>query len=195
MRMPFAALERWEEALETVAERARRVSVALERHGVPYQVVGGIAVAAWVSRVDPEAVRGTRDVDIVIRRADIERAKVAMHEAGFKFRHVLGIDMFVDIVKPSVRGGVHLLFESETVRPGDPAPVPLIPGDPPRSDEGFAIVPLDGLVCMKLTSYRRKDQVHLEDLLDLELITPEIEATLPPELQARLQHLKDTPNG
>ncbi len=54
------------------------------------------AVAAWVSRVDEAAVRNTQDVDILIQRADLERAKEAMAVAGFVFRHVRGIDMFLD---------------------------------------------------------------------------------------------------
>ena len=48
---------------------------------------------------------------------------------------------------------------------------------------------------MKLTSFRRKDQVHLLDLLGVGLITPEIESSLPRDLMARLQELKDNPDG
>ena len=42
---------------------------------LPYAVVGGNAVAAWVSRVDQAAVRNTQDVDIVLRRADLAAAR------------------------------------------------------------------------------------------------------------------------
>lgn len=195
MRMPYAALERYELALETIAQRVRRAASALERHGVPYQVVGGLAVASWVARVDPEAVRGTRDVDIAIRRSDLERAKVAMEEAGFRFREVLGIAMFVDPVKPTVRGGVHLIFENEKVRKEYAHPVPPILENPPRSEQDYAIVPLESLVRMKLTSFRLKDRVHLLDLMGIGLITPEIENTLPPDLLARLRELQQNPEG
>jgi hypothetical protein len=195
MRMPYAALERYEEALETIAKRVKRAASALEKHGVSYAVVGGNAVAAWVSRVDPEAVRGTRDVDIAIRRRDLDRATEAMAEAGFRFREVLGIAMFVDAVKPTVKGGVHLVFSEEKVRPEYAHAVPLIPESPPRSLENYAVIPLESLVAMKLTSYRDKDRTHVRDMLEVGLITPEIEQTLPPDLMARLQELKDTPNG
>jgi hypothetical protein len=195
MRMPFATLERYEEALETISQRVRRAAAALEKHNVPYAVIGGNAVAAWVSRVDPEAVRGTRDVDITIRRADLLRATEAMAEAGFQFRQVLGIPMFVDAVKPTVKGGVYLVFADEKVRPTDLHAVPSIPDAPPRSLEDYAVVPLESLVRMKLTSFRRKDQVHVLDMLELGMITPEIERTLPPDLMARLQELKDNPDG
>jgi hypothetical protein len=48
---------------------------------------------------------------------------------------------------------------------------------------------------MKLTSFRLKDRVHVLDMLELGLITPEIERTLPSDLMSRLQELKDNPNG
>ncbi len=158
-------------------------------------MIGGLAVAAWVSRVDPEAVRATRDVDLLIRRQDLGRAKAALEEAGFRFRQVLGLPMFVDQVKPSARSGVHLVFENEKFRPVDVHPVPAMAEDPPRAPDGYRVTPLESLVRMKLISFRRKDQVHLEDLLDVQLITPEIEKTLPPDLLARLEELKRTPEG
>ena len=44
-------------AVGKVRERLSRAVAALEAAGVPYAVVGGNAVAAWVSRVDEAAVR------------------------------------------------------------------------------------------------------------------------------------------
>ena len=195
MQATFADLERYEKILESLAERVRRATAALEKHSVPYAVIGGNAVAAWVMQIDPEAVRNTRDVDIAIRRADLDRATEAMAEAGFKFRQVLGIAMFVDAVKPTVKGGVHLVFSTEKVRPEYNHAVPVIPENPPRSMDGYAIIPLESLLAMKLTSFRDKDRTHVRDMLEVGLITPEIEASLPPDLMARLQQLKDDPNG
>lgn len=189
------SLARFEEAVETIAERVRRVTSALEHRGVPYQVVGGLAVAAWVARVDPEAVRVTRDVDVVIRRSDLERAKQALEEIGFEFRQVVGVAMFVDRAKPRVRGGIHLVFENEKVRKEYAHPVPALAGDPPRSQEGFRIAPVESLVCMKLTSFRDKDRVHLRDMLEVGLISPEVESKLPPDLQERLRQLKGSPES
>lgn len=190
MRMPFAALERFEEAVETIAERVRRVTAALEGHGVPHEVVGGVAVAAWVAKADPEAVRATRDVDLVIRRRDLDRARQALEQSGFAFREVLGIPMFVDRQKPRVRGGIHLLYENEKVLPEYVHPVPSLADEPSRALEGFRIAPLESLVMMKLTSFRLKDRVHLQDLIELSLVTSEIEARLPDDLRERLRTLK-----
>ena len=88
--------ERMIGAVEKVRDRLLRATAALERAGVPYAVAGGNAVAAWVSRVDEAAVRNTQDVDILLRRADLEAAKQALEAAGFSYRHSSSIDMFLD---------------------------------------------------------------------------------------------------
>jgi hypothetical protein len=43
---------------------------------------------------------------------------------------------------------------------------------------------------MKLTSYRLKDQVHIQDLDAVGLITPEMEAELREKLRARLSQIR-----
>src|SRR3990172_6920507 len=90
------SLERMERAVEKVRERLERATAALESAGVPYAVVGGNAVAAWVSRVDESAVRNSQDVDILLRRDDLDAAAAAMAKAGFVRRHAADIDMFLD---------------------------------------------------------------------------------------------------
>lgn len=57
--------ERMIGAVEKVRSRLLRAAAALEAAGVPYAVVDGNAVAAWVSRVDESAVRNTQDVDLL----------------------------------------------------------------------------------------------------------------------------------
>ena len=54
------------EAVEKVRRRLLRAATALAEARVPYAVVGGNAVAAWVSRADEAAVRNTRDVDLLL---------------------------------------------------------------------------------------------------------------------------------
>jgi len=44
---------------------------------------------------------------------------------------------------------------------------------------------------MKLTSFRAKDETHIKDLDEAGLITPEIEASLPPELKERLSRARE----
>src|SRR5947207_1702712 len=88
--------ERMIRAVEKVRDRLLRASAALEKAGIPYAVVGGNAVASWVSSVDEAAVRNTQDVDLLLRRSDLDAATAALAPAGFVRRHVAGIDLFLD---------------------------------------------------------------------------------------------------
>jgi hypothetical protein len=48
---------------------------------------------------------------------------------------------------------------------------------------------------MKLNSFRRKDQTHLMDMLEIGLIDSTWPSRFSPLLAARLQELIDDPNG
>lgn len=185
--------ERMIRAVEKVRERLLRAAATLEAAGVPYAVVGGNAVAAWVSRVDESLVRNTRDVDVIIRRADFEAAKTAMTAAGFLYRHSAGLDMFLDGPGTKAGDAVHVLMAGERVRPTDPVPVPDVDDSEPAT--GFRVVDLPSLVRMKLVAYRDKDRVHIRDLIGVGLIDESWPARYPPELAGRLQALLDDPNG
>ncbi len=185
--------ERMIRAVEKVRERLLRATAALEGAGVPYAVIGGHAVAAWVSRVDEAAVRNTQDVDLVIRRGDMEAAKVALEAAGFIYRHVKSIDMFLDGPNAKARDAVHIIHAGEKVRPDDPAPAADV--DESERTEAFRVVTLEALVRMKLTSYRLKDRMHLIDMLDVGLIDASWVSRLDEPLAGRLQELLDNPEG
>ena len=112
----------WERALmaaEKVKERLRRATRALDAAGVPYAVVGGNAVAEWVGRIDEDAVRNTRDVDILIRRPDFPAARACLEAVGFIYYELLDIDTFIDGPQGKPSGGIHLLYAGEKVRRDD----------------------------------------------------------------------------
>src|SRR5256886_13235186 len=88
-------LDRMVQAVERVRDRLLRVVAALEAAKVPYAVAGGNAVAAWVATVDPAAVRNTQDVDVLLRRIDLDAAARALESAGVFPRHVAGGDGFL----------------------------------------------------------------------------------------------------
>src|SRR5436309_10083329 len=186
-------------AVEKVRNRLLRATQALEQARVPYAVAGGNAVAGWVARVDEAAVRNTRDVDILLRRADLERARRALEAAGFVYRRVSslgqpgGLDLFLDGPNASARDAVHVLFAQERIRPDSPAPSP----DVTESEAGdqFRLVSLQGLVRMKLTAFRDRDRTHLRDLLDVGLIDASWLEQLEPELRRRLRLILDSPEG
>jgi hypothetical protein len=188
-----ALLQRMVRAVEKVRERMVRAAEALAAARIPYAVAGGNAVAAWVATVDEAAIRNTQGVDIILRREDLEGAKAALAGAGFVFRHVKSIDMFLDGPDAKARDAVHVLYAGEKVRSEDAQGVPQI-RDVFVKDR-VAFVPLDDIVRMKLTSFRDKDRTHLRDFLDVGLIDHSWPQRLPPELASRLQELLDTPDG
>jgi Uncharacterised nucleotidyltransferase len=180
-------------AVEKVRARLDRAVAALEAAGIPYAVAGGNAVAAWVSRIDEAAVRNTQDVDILLRREDLDRTKAALENAGFIFRHVKSIDMFLDGPDAKARDAVHVIFAGEKVTDDSIAASPEVTE---VDDAGpFQIVDLEPLVRMKLTSYRFKDRVHLLDMIGVGLINEDWPERFPVELAERLQTLLDNPDG
>ena len=185
--------ERMIRAVEKVRERLMRAAGALNKAGIPYAVAGGNAVAAWVSRVDEAAVRNTRDVDVLLRRGDLEPAGEALAEAGFVRRHAAGMEMFLDGPQGKARDAIHVVLAGEKVRPEYLLPAPDVSES--ETTESFCLLALEPLVRMKLTSFRRKDQVHLLDLLDVGLIDARWKSRFPAELGARLQELLDSPHG
>jgi len=187
------ALDRMERAVEKVRDRLLRSTAALEAAGVPYAVIGGNAVMAWVEQADEAAVRFTQDVDLVLRRDDLERAKTALEKAGFVHRRSAGIEMFLDGPGAKARDAVHVIFSGEKVRPEYVAPVPDVAES--VSFKSFRVLSLEAVVKMKLTSNRDKDRMHVRDMLGVGLIDATWPARYPPELAARLQHLIDTPDG
>ena len=195
MAVPLApfSLDRTERAVERVRERLLRVARTLDAADVPYAVAGGHAVALWVARVDEAAVRNTRDVDILLRREDLPAARAALEAEGFVYRHVGGLDVFLDSPAARVRDAVHFAFANEQVRPGEPAISPDVSES--EAADRFRVLSLPALIRVKLTAFRRKDQVHLLDMIETGLIDRTTLATLTPALAARLQELLDDPEG
>ena len=184
---------RIERAVQNVKDRLRRTTAALNAAGVPYAVVGGNAVQHWVAQVDESVVRNTRDVDIILNRADLPRAIAALEEAGFIYRHAASVDMFLDGPEAKARDAVHVIFAGEKVREEYPEPVPGI--DDYELIDDARTLPLEPLVRMKLTSFRRKDQVHLLDFISVGLVDATWLDRLPSALRSRLQELLDNPDG
>jgi hypothetical protein len=196
MSTPGALVSGWErvaQEVEKVRLRLKRAAEALEQAGIAYAVIGGNAVAEWVGRADPAAVRNTQDVDILIRRTDLEAVKTALEAAGFIYRRSAGIEMFLDGPGAKARDAVHILFANEKVRPEYEAPAP----DVAESEQGvaFRAISLSALVRMKLTSFRDKDRTHVRDMIDVGLVDDSWLAQLPAELADRLQQLLANPDG
>ena len=183
---------RMERAVEKVNERLRKTVRILEEAKVPYAVVGGHAVRAWVAQVDEAALRTTQDVDILVRPTDLQAMKDAMLAAGFHHRNVSGLDMFVEHPDASARDAVHVVLVGNIERKGDSPNPDIVPAS--RANE-FQTIHLENLVFMKLNAFRDKDRVHLRDMISLGLI----DETWPPKYQepmrSRLITLLNDPDG
>ena len=187
------SLDRMVRAVEKVRQRLLRTATALEQAGIPYAIVGGNAVAAWVSRVDEAAVRNTQDVDVLIRRSDFDRVKAALENAGFVHGSTMDVEFFLDGPNAKIRDAVHLLIAGEKVRSHYESPTPDV--DQSHRGNEFQVVDLQPLVEMKLNSWRRKDQVHLLDMIGVGLIDATWPSRFSPSLGQRLQELLDNPDG
>ena len=171
----------YDQHVEQLFEVLKRVTSPLQAAGIEYRVVGGVAVFLHVSEKDPLAARMTRDIDMAVDRRDLDRIADAVRPFGFEYRHVAGIVMLVDAVKPSARSAVHLY--SEAVPDFSP---------PVETREGVLLAPVADLVHMKLTSYRLKDRVHIQDMDAAGLIGADVEGGLPNELLRRLAEIRST---
>jgi hypothetical protein len=188
-----ATWERMIRAVEKVRERCDRAAKALEGAGIPYAVIGGNAVANWVASIDEGAVRNTRDVDILIRREDLEAAIAAMDAAGFDYAFTYGVHLFVERPDGKPSEGIHLLFAGEKVKASDPVPAPEMTEN--VRGAAFQVLALEALVRMKLVANRDKDRTHIRDLIGVGLIDATWPEKFPEILAERLRQILANPDG
>jgi hypothetical protein len=173
----------FEERVEQLFRLADIVEQAFSSAGLDYRVIGGLATYLYVEEREPDAGRLTRDIDIAVRRSDIDAIARAVEPFGLQYRHVAGIDMLLQTGQ-SARRAVHLIFTGEKVRKEYTDSTPDL--GPVRIFNGIRVIPAADLIRMKLTSFRLKDQMHLKDLDGAGIVTPEIETELSPEHRERL---------
>ena len=174
--------------MDKLTDRLDRISGALNKLDVPYALVGGQAVIFWVTTKDPAAVRTTKDVDILINRSDLPKAKSAALSVGLEYVEIVDVGMFLEPADPNPRHGVRLVWAGEKVKADDSLPTPTI-DERQELEPGKTVVSLPGLVRMKLTANRDKDRVHLRDMIDVGLIDRSMLKGLPAELAERLNSL------
>jgi hypothetical protein len=178
----------FEDRAERLFDLAAMVERIFSSAGLEYGVIGGLATYLYVEELEPDAGRLTKDIDVAVRREDLEKIAKAAEAFGFEHRHVAGEDMLVQAQAPSARRAVHLVFSGEKVRPEYAEPAPDL--GPYRTIRGLRLIPVADLVRMKLTSFRASDETHVKDLDEAGAITPEIEAGLSPVLTERLARVR-----
>jgi hypothetical protein len=180
-------------AVEKVRERLDRACAALEQAQVPYAVIGGNAVAAWVATIDDGAVRNTRDVDLLLNESDLEQATAALSQVGFVRDRVMDVIVFLDGPDGKPSQGIHILLAGRKVKESYISASPQV--DQSQMIDGKRIVNLTELIRMKLNSFRDKDRTHLRDMIQVGLIDPTWPERLELELGLRLQELMNDPEG
>jgi hypothetical protein len=96
------------EQLFDLAEFAERL---FSSGGLEYRITGGLAAYLYVEEREPDAGRLTKDIDIVVRRADLEKIVKAAASFGLQHRQVADVDMLVRPDQPSGRRAIHLYPE------------------------------------------------------------------------------------
>ncbi len=139
------------------------VADALARAGIRHAVCGGVAVTIH------GATRSTKDIDILIAPADVDRALEAVRTVGFKFaalplvfdegtareRHVQRVS--------KIQGAAHLVLDFLLEEAGFAG----LLANPVRVDlpEGALwVVPRDVLIHMKRLAGRHQDLADIEKL-------------------------------
>ena len=162
----------FEERLFDLVSILHKIAHTLADEDIPYELIGGLAVLIHVEEANPEHSTLTRDVDLKVRRADLERIREA------------GIDALAHGIADRGRNAVNLTF---TVKEG-----PITPERKNILGEEVFVAPVADLVTMKLSSYRDKDRVHIRSMDAAALITPDVENELTPVLLERLRHIRET---
>lgn len=181
----------WERHLivmDQLAQRLERITQSLQAKNVRYALVGGQAVNMWIATKDPGGGRQTKDIDILLERADVPLAKAAALAVGMDYFETVGVGMLLEKADPNPRSGVRILWSNEKVRWDSLLPAPSV-DERVELMPGVFVVPLAALVCMKLIANRDQDRVHLRDMIDVDLIDRSMLAGLPAELAARLDAL------
>ena len=183
----------FEKRIFELVDMLHRFSQPLRHAGIPHELVGGLAVYLYVEEVDPKAGALTRDVDVMVRREDLERIIEAAASSGFRYRHAAGLDMLMYGDSVRAADAVHLLFAGERAKPTQTTLNPdLNPVHKVIEGLNVYVVPVADLLTMKLGANRDKDRVHVRGLDATGLITPEMADALPAELRARLDNIRAT---
>lgn len=170
-----------------------RLSVPLEEAGVAHELVGGLAVFVHVENADSTHSSLTRDIDVMIRRADLDRVVGIAEAHGFRFRHSAGLDMLLYGETNSAKNAVHLLYSGERVKAWQVEEHPIIrPVRAGLHGQEFLVIPVEDLLRMKLSAFRDKDRVHVRGMDAAGLITAEVEVGLSEVLLERLRIVRET---
>ncbi|HKQ71810.1 MAG TPA: DUF6036 family nucleotidyltransferase [Polyangiaceae bacterium] len=132
------------------------VTQALDRQSVDYALVGGLAVAVW------GAARATKDIDLLVRPEEVERAKASIRACGYTLEAVPmtfsdGMRLHrVNKVDGSDLSTVDFILVDHNLEP-----VWLSRRVQPVEGGEVRVVGRDALIAMKLAAGRPQDQADV----------------------------------
>lgn len=141
-------------------DELRAVLGALDDAGVDYALVGALAVAVW------GAPRATKDIDLLIRPEDQERARAALRDRGFT----------LDALPLEFKDGTSVRRLNKIDPAGDLMTVDLMLVDKnlesawtsrlrlPFADGQVSVVSRDALIGMKARAARPQDVMDIQNL-------------------------------
>lgn len=177
----------FEAGMYSLTNDLEQIINALRDAGVDFEVIGGVAVNIHIVSAYRSRSFVTRDIDVLIRRSDLDSVAKAGASLGYRAKKIVG---GYTLIRPGqdLAEAVHLLFVGEVSKSTQPVPHPeLHPEEKDFLGIKIPVAPMKDLVQMKLSSFRPKDLVHLEILDEVGLITPELERQLPTILLERLK--------
>ena len=146
---------------EALQRAVRRLVDILEREGLPYAIIGALALNEYGHR------RVTVDVDLVMRDQDLQEFKSRWLGRGYAER-VPGTGKLLD-----TEVSVHIDVLSAGRFPGDDKPKPIAFPDPATTairGAPFALLPVERWIELKLASgmvaaHRLKDLADVQELI------------------------------
>ncbi len=143
------------------APRHNKLTAILEREGLPYAIIGAMALNEYGHR------RVTVDVDLVMREESLQAFKLKYLGNGYAERGA-GTGKLLD-----TDHGVNVGVLSTGRFPGDDKPKPIAFPDPAEvalRGENFALLPVELYIELKLASgmvapHRAKDLVDVQELI------------------------------
>jgi hypothetical protein len=160
---------------ERLFHAMERFHCAMCEAGFQYRVVGGMASLLHVRDHRPGRERVTPGIDVLVEAPAFEAVSIAT----------------LSVRQQSLASAipVGLLVAGQRVHADDIEPLPEL-GEPILSAEGFMLASVADLVRMKLVAFRPVDQLHIQDMNRVRLITPAIVANLSDLLRERLEEVR-----
>lgn len=144
----------------TLYDELRAVLESLDQARVDYALVGGLAVAVW------GAPRATKDIDLLVRAEDVERALAAVRPRGFtlpalpfEFKDGVTLHRVSKVDEAGNLMTVDFMLVNRSLEPIWASRSRL-----PFGDGEVSVVSRDGLMSMKALAARPQDLADIQNL-------------------------------